>query len=237
MITRNLFNHIILALGVSCYIVTSAWAGPTLPINGNFDYDFTNGINVNNGWVTSDPEKFVLRWTTDGWTDLPPGKAWFLPDQDGSIEHSTLSQVFTFDDSGSKVLSFDIDLVVTGTIYETDVFTASLLNLSGDTPAEWQDFYTLSSDEVDPTLKKIHATGTLYFSSLSGQTVNLVFDLHHNYEDVVDTSVYLDNVQISDVPAVPAPSSILLEFLGSGIIVITSLKPKLQKLKKCICHF
>ena len=89
---------------------------------------------------------------------------------------------------------------------ETDIFTASLNN---GTP-----FYTLSStDLIAAGVTSFAQTFTYDVSSFIGAgPVKLEFNLAHDYTDVWDTTVLLDNVEL-----VPIPGALVLGTLGLGL--------------------
>jgi len=172
--------------------------------NGDFSADLTTGWTVEAGYV---------EW----WNDE---SARFAPDydQDTFFQHSTLSQIFTMD-AGLRTLSFD--LMMEAGEGETDVFTAYLLNPNDNnepliyiTGKDY--FFSLSSDgEIEDELVTI--AGDTYNLDVSGITVSevkIVFDLEHDYTDV-DTYAFLDNVQVS---LIPAPGAFMLGSIGVGFV-------------------
>ncbi|MCX5636147.1 MAG: hypothetical protein NTX52_00435 [Planctomycetota bacterium] len=135
----------------------------------------------------------------------------FGPDEEEVLQHSTLSQIFTMD-AGSRTLSFDLVMGIGGG--ETDVFTAYLLNPLTNAPLIFIDgkdyFFSLSSDgdiEKDELVSVTGDTISLDVLGLAGSDVKIVFDLAHEYGDGADTYAFLDNVNVS---LIPAPGAFLL---------------------------
>ena len=147
-----------------------------------------------NGDFSSD---LSVGWTVAGGVERWDEAARFYGDEDGEgYDHSTLTQVFTLDPL-SLILSFDVLMTTGGG--ETDYFTASL---DGTT------FYTRGSDFGGETFAE---TFTYDVSSLAGTTVELAFDLEHDYTDGYITVVSLDNVAVS---LIPTPGAVLLGSIG-----------------------
>jgi hypothetical protein len=148
--------------------------------NGDFSEDL-------DGWIV-DPINSVKPSGDD--------RAEFLQGEPGNqYPNSTLSQIFTLDQEALE-LSFYFVMITPGG--ETDIFTASL---NGNT------FYTKDSDYGGGVYEE---TFIYDVSNLAGQTVELTFDLQHDYEGS-ETTVLLDNVAVS---LVPAPGAVLLASIG-----------------------
>ncbi len=177
--------------------------------NGYFPTDLT-------GWViTNNVEQGPWLWPNGS----DNGSARFGPDEEELFEHSTLSQEFTLD-AGSQTLSFDLTMGPGGG--ETDVFTAFLLDSSGDPLIFIDDdkdyFFSLSSDgDIEDELVTIDGdTYSLDVSGITVSNVKIVFDLAHDYSiNDVDTYAFLDNVNVS---LIPAPGAFVLGSIGVGFV-------------------
>ncbi len=191
--------------------VHSLQAGLT---NGDFSTDLT-------GWIIAGRvEQGPWPWPNGS----ANGSARLAPDEEEFFLHSTLSQVFTMD-AGSRTLSFD--LMMGTEIHETDVFAAFLLDSSGDpliSIVGKDYFFSLSSDgaiEKEPVLVSVtgdandFTIGLNVSGLLAGQGVKIVFDLAHDYDDGVDTYAFLDNVNVS---LIPAPCAFVLGSIGVGFV-------------------
>jgi hypothetical protein len=172
--------------------------------NGDFSADLSIGWTVESGYVD---------WWLDSSARLAPDY-----DEDTYFLHSTLSQIFTMD-AGSQMLSFDLTMETGGG--ETDVFTAYLLNpLTGDpliSIVGKDYFFSLSSDgDIEDELVSVTGdTIWLDVSGLAGSNVKIVFDLEHDYSDEVDTYAFLDNVNVS---LIPAPCALIRGSIGVGFV-------------------
>ena len=196
-------------------IVVSLWIS-TQPVQA----DLVNGefINNLNPWIVA-PDGPVM-WVDE---DLDgDGGAFFIQDAAGVLSDSTLSQGFQLDPL-SLTLSFDflMDVVWTnGNGGETDTFTVSLLDAS-DAPlinvSGQQYFYSFNSNYTEDLATGVVVTGntvSLDVSGLVSQDVTLKFNLHHEYGDSQDTTVLLDNVAVS---VIPAPGAVLLGSIGLSL--------------------
>ncbi len=186
MIKQSFFTSIIVGIISLLVLAESASAGL---MNGDFSTDLSNGWTITNWPVVWDAGIQV---------------ASFEPDPSWNAANSTLSQSFTVE-PGLSTLSFDVLMKIkpaTGPA-ETDIFTASL---NGGMP-----FYTLSStDLITAGVSSFAETFTYDMSSFIGTgQVKLEFNLAHDYMDVWDTTVLLDNVELT-----PVPSAVLLGMLG-----------------------
>jgi hypothetical protein len=196
---------------MKCYLVKSAivlaainflsispvWALPTQPLqNGSF----SNGLN---SWT-------VGYGVTDG-----GGYAKFEQNDDSSL--STLSQSFILP-MGSSTLSFEQEMIIEGGGPPgTDVFTASLLNLTNNeiTPLV---FYHRDTDGIEWALGTIDGNKVTFdVSSLTATGdigVLLSFELYSDKSegDPVAT-VILDNVSV-----VPIPGAFILALIGIATV-------------------
>jgi len=171
--------------------------------NGDFSADLTTG--------------WTIAGRVEWWSNV---SARFGPDEEEVFQHSTLSQIFTMD-AGSRTLSFD--LVMEAGSPETDVFTASLLNPLTNAPLIFIDgndyFFSLSSDGAIEYDELVTVTGDTIWLDVSGlladSNVKIVFDLAHDYFDKTDTYAFLDNVNVS---LIPAPGAFLLGSIGVGFV-------------------
>ena len=133
---------------------------------------------------------------------------------------SILSQTFTLD-TDSQILSFDVAME-SGSGSETDIFTATLLDIDSSTyfspsgtPSYESSFYYWDNDGyVEP----YSTTVNLDVSSLAGREVFLLFELNHCLSDA-QTSVNLMDVNVS-AATIPAPASLVLSSLGIGLIAL-----------------
>jgi hypothetical protein len=115
-------------------------------------------------------------------------------------------------------LSFDLTME-TGE-GETDVFTASLLNPLTNAPlislSGKNYFFSLSSNGVIED-DLVTVTGDTYGLDVFGITVSnvkIVFDLAHEYDET-DTYAFLDNVNVS---LIPAPGAFVLGSIGIAFV-------------------
>lgn len=172
--------------------------------NGDFSADLSIGWTIESGYVD---------WWLDSSARLAPDY-----DEDTYFQHSTLSQVFMMD-AGSQLLSFDLTME-TGS-GETDVFTAYLLNPLTSSPLisiVGKDYFFSMSSDGDIEDEIVSVTGDtiwLNVSGLAGSNVKIVFDLEHDYGDDVDTYAFLDNVNVS---LIPAPCAFVLGSIGVGFV-------------------
>ncbi len=180
--------------------------------NGDFSVNLSNGWSIDAGYV---------QWWNNESARLAPDY-----DEDTFFPNSTLSQVFTMD-AGSMTLSFDPTMETE--IHETDVFTAYLLDSSGD-PLIFIDgndyFFSLSSDgdiekdelvTVTGDIINLEMTVALDVSSLSLPcNAKIVFDLAHDYSiNDPDTYAVLDNVKVT---LIPAPGAFVLGGIGIAFV-------------------
>ena len=139
---------------------------------------------------------------------------------------STLSQEFTLPALVLE-LSFDVQMsAVPGGAYDPfawpDAFTASLLDpltfdplISNQFP--YTDFFYLDNTGYVETVATVSGnTVSLDVSGLAGMDAYIVFDLWGS-EDGMLTSVSLDNVNVS---VVPAPGGLVLGLIGMGAVGI-----------------
>ena len=197
---QSIFTSIVVSIAFLFASAHSLHAGLT---NGDFSADLSVGWNIESGYVN---------WWLDSSARLAPDY-----DEDTYFQHSTLSQVFTMD-AGSQLLSFDLTMETGGG--ETDVFTAYLLDSSSDplihiTGKDY--FFSLSSDgDIEDELVSVTGdTISLNVSGLAVSNVKIVFDLEHDYGDDVDTYAFLDNVNVS---LIPAPCAFVLGSIGVGFV-------------------
>lgn len=189
------FGSIVIAL-----TAVSAFAGPNLQ-NG----DFSSGLS---GWTVE-------------WGDVTDGGGYALFQEDSIHITSTLSQEFTIP-VGALDLSFDVVMTaVSGGVSDPfawpDAFTASLLDPVTYNPLVsnpgYPDFYYLDNTGSLETIAGISGnTVSLDVSTLRGLDALLSFDLLASY-DGMSTSVSLDNVNVS---VIPAPGALLLGLIGAG---------------------
>jgi hypothetical protein len=192
------FGTIVVAL-----VGVAAFAGPTLQ-NGDFSAPDLIGWTVEYGTVTD-------------------GGGYALFEEDAFSLSSTLSQVFSLP-SGSQTLSFDVWMsAVTGGDYDPfawqDAFTASLLDPVTFDPLISNpgvtEFYYLDNTGYEETVGTVSGNKvSLDVSSWAGYDVLLSFDLWGGL-DGMHTTVSLDNVNIS---VVPAPGALLLGLIGTGAV-------------------
>jgi len=149
------------------------------------------------------------------------GYALFVEDPDLML--TSLSQEFTIPPLALE-LSFDVEMSAEGT-YDPfawpDAFTASLLDPGTFDPLISNpfvtDFYYIDNTGYVETVAKVYGNTVKFdVSSLAGQNVFLAFDLLGS-DDGMFTSVRLDNV---DVSVIPAPGALLLGLIGTGVIGI-----------------
>lgn len=179
---------------------------PTLYANLS-NGDFSAGLN---GWTVE------YGTVTDG-----GGFALF---QEHPVDlSSTLSQQFTIPALALQ-LSFDVWMsAVAGGDYDPfswpDAFTASLLDPVTFDPLISNpgvtEFYYLDNTSYEETVGTVSgSTVSLDVSSWAGYDVLLSFDLWGGLDGML-TSVSLDNVQIS---VIPAPGALLLGLIGTGTV-------------------
>lgn len=173
--------------------------------------DFSAGLS---GWSV-DP--FGGEVVDDG------GYALFVEDPDLML--SSLSQEFTIPALALE-LSFDVQMFAvpggfTDPFAWPDAFIASLLDPVTFDPLVSNpvvdDFYYLDNTGLEETVGTVSGnTVSLDISSLADMDAYLVFDLWGS-DDGLLTSVRLDNVEIS---LVPAPGALLLGLIGMGAGVL-----------------
>jgi hypothetical protein len=197
---QSILKSIAVSIAFLFALTHSLHAGIT---NGDFSADLSIGWTIESGYV---------EWWADSSARLAPDY-----DEETFFSHSTLSQVFTMD-AGSQLLSFDLTMETGGG--ETDVFTAYLLDSSSDplihiTGKDY--FFSLSSDgDIEDELVSVTGdTISLDVSGLAGSNVKIVFDLAHDYDDYTNTYAFLDNVNVS---LVPAPCAFILGSIGVGFV-------------------
>jgi hypothetical protein len=196
---------VVVCMLVSLFALSVATAAPTLQ-NGDFSGGLT-GWTVEYGTVTD-------------------GGGYALFQEDTASLSSTLTQTFNLP-VGSQTLSFDVWMSsVTGGDYDPfawpDAFTASLLDPVTFAPLifnpGFNEFYYLDNTGVEQTVGAVSGnTVTLDVSALAGQDVFLSFDLWGSL-DGMQTTVGLDNVNVSGVNVVPAPGALLLGSIGVGLV-------------------
>jgi len=162
-----------------------------------------------------------------GWTvefgDVTDGGGYALFQEDAFDLSSTLSQEFTLPVL-ALTLSFEMLMETVGEEPEepeTDWFTASLLDSLGDPLFPFLGetyFYSLSSDndeEIGEGVSVIDNRISLDdVTSLGDEQVKLVFELVPDDDDL-ETTVILDNVEVS---VIPAPGAILLASIGVALV-------------------
>lgn len=187
---------------VIAFSSVTSFAGPTLQ-NGDFSAGLT-GWNVEYGTVTD-------------------GGGYALFEEDPFDLSSTLSQQFTIPALALE-LSFDVLISSTGN-YDTaewaDAFTACLY----DNPLDlnpliynpgFDDFFYMDHTGVVEMVGSFDGTSvTLDVSAFRNLDAYLVFDLWANLNDGMTTTVSLDNVNIS---VIPAPGALLLGLIGTGLV-------------------
>jgi hypothetical protein len=191
-------------LGFSVMVLTTAgltaYASPT-PLNGDFSAGLTDW-NLEYGTVTD-------------------GGGFALFQEHATSLSSTLSQEFTIPALALE-LSFDLVMSAAGTPDPSawaDAFTASLLDPVTLDPLIYNpgytEFYYLDNTGLEQTVATVSGnTIALDISGLRGLNAFLSFDLWASY-DGMDTSVNLDNVNIS---LIPAPGALLLALMGTGAV-------------------
>ena len=176
--------------------------------------DLMNGefIDNLNPWIVA-PEGSVLREDCD---DDGDHDAKFSPEN--NPDSSILRQEFEFNEL-AQTLSFSFVMNVLEIPCgggETDTFTAKLLDEGGN-----------AVNPLEPAVDKYHfyemvASGegsfpdtvNLDVSGFRGQQVELVFSLDHDYDDCYYSTVCLDNVAVS---VIPAPGAFLLGGIGLSL--------------------
>lgn len=158
-------------------------------------------------------------WTVE-YGIVTDGGGFALFQEDPTSLTSTLSQQFTIPALALE-LSFDVVMSSTGT-YDTgtwpDAFTACLYdNPVGLNPLicnpGFNDFFYMDHTGVVETVGTFDGTSvTLDVSAFRGLDAYLVFDLLASDNGMI-TSVSLDNVNVS---VVPAPAALLLGLVGIG---------------------
>jgi hypothetical protein len=203
----------------NCYVKASvvcilagllmASVASAIPTNGDFSQPISVGWTVESGTVT----------VIDGYAKF---------EEDESLMSSLINdQPFTIP-AGALDLSFDLKMDVKG-LPSSDAFTVSLLDpgfnpLISYDPGVVTWFYYLENPYVEPmTVATVNDIGndwkrvTLHVSSLvelGPQDVLLAFDLF-SIDDTVTTTVSLDNVNVT---IIPAPGALLLGFIGTGLV-------------------
>jgi hypothetical protein len=161
-------------------------------------------------------------WTVEFGT-VTDGGGYALFEEDLSDLSSTLSQQFTIPALALE-LSFDVVMSAEGggdydPFSWADAFTASLLDPVTFDPLISNpgvtEFYHLDNTGYEETVGTVSgSTGSLDVSSWAGYDVLLSFDLWGGL-DGMQTTVSLDNVNVS---VVPAPGALVLVLIGSGMI-------------------
>ena len=135
-------------------------------------------------------------------------------EQNASSSMSTLSQIFTLP-MGTSNLSFEQEMTIKGGgLPGTDVFTASLLNLTNN---ELTVFYHHDTDGIEWAVGTVDGNKvTLDVSSLTAAgdvDVLLSFELSSDWYDGKTATVSLDNVSV-----VPAPGALILALIGTATV-------------------
>jgi len=160
-------------------------------------------------------------WTVEYGT-VTEGPGFALFEEDLFEQSSTLTQIFTIPALALE-LSFDVLMSSTGT-YDTaewaDAFMASLYDSSTGFPLDnnpgVDDFFYMEHTGLVETVGSFDGTKvTLDVSAFGGLDAYLVFDLWSNLYDGVETSVNLDNVNIT---VIPAPGALLLGLIGFSAV-------------------
>lgn len=161
-------------------------------------------------------------WTVE-WVTVTDGGGYALFEEDAFDLSSTLSQEFTIPALALE-LSFDVQMsAVPGGAFDPfawpDAFTASLLDpvtydplLSN--PGVTDYYYEENTGYVETVATVSGNTVSLDVSGLAGLDAYLVFDLWGS-DDGMLTSVSLDNVNVS---VIPAPGALLLGLIGMGAV-------------------
>ena len=199
MLNKGCFKCVFVSIVFLLVSTQSAQSGLT---NG----DFSDGLLY--PWVASGNVTY----------DEEAEAALFSEMEDGTP--STLSQQFTLE-LGSLTLSFEMLMETVVEEPETDRFTASLLD-SSDNPLfpvlGETYFYSLSSANHEETGEGVSVIDDRVslddVTSLGGEQVKLVFGLFPDDDDF-ETTVILDNVEVS---VIPAPGAILLGSIGVGLV-------------------
>ena len=184
--------------------VLSFWVLTQPVLADLYNGDFSENLD---GWTV---DEGVVDWSS-------PGVAKFSPDNDNEPIYSTLSQQFELNEL-ALTLSFDFVMNVVGPPNgESDIFMALLLDeaespVSPMDPAEekWHFYEMEASDEGS-----FSGMYTLDVWDLRGQEVELIFSLKHDYGDFLETTVLLDKVSVS---LVPAPGAVLLGSIGLSCV-------------------
>jgi PEP-CTERM motif len=190
-------------------LVVSVLSGlsQAVPTNG----DFSSGLDG---------------WTSSGFVSNVGGQALFVENPSGD-RMSSLSQDF-FLPADAKELSFKLTMSSSGGgSPDSDTFTASLLDYTTLAPLisspGYTNFYLLNDDPTQITIASVvdDSDGgklvTLDVSSLVGRHVLLNFGLYSDPLDSLNTTVSLDNVNVSTA-VVPVPSAMLLSGIGVAAI-------------------
>jgi hypothetical protein len=177
--------------------------------------------NITNGTFDTD----LIGWTPQGEVTWDGGRAKLAPTylypfgEDQVVpenDNSSLSQTFNLEEN-SKTLSFDVYMETERG--ETDKFTALLDGT--------QFYYWDSSDyeEFDDTvvwLTDVDGYSKTVNLDVSGSLTGshtLAFNLYNDYEDYVNTWIYIDNVDVSgDFPVIPVPGAVVLGGIGVGLV-------------------
>ena len=187
-------------IALLCLCLTTL-AGPTLQ-NG----DFSSGLDF---------------WNPEYGT-VTDGGGFALFQEHATSLSSTLSQEFTIPALALE-LSFDVVMSLAGN-YDTaewaDAFTACLYDNSTGFPLDnnpgVDDFFYIEHTGLFETVGSFDGTTvTLDVSAFRDMDAYLVFDLWANLYDGMETSVSLDNVNIS---VIPAPGALLLGLIGAGMV-------------------
>ena len=179
--------------------VALVWAATALGLTTLAQADLVNGdfSSGGAGWATSGVV-FFFSGTASFWEDLPYG----YTDSKGDFSYSTLMQDFSRD-STDTTLEFDFKLPGIGT--ETD-YLQLLLN------GTVIDVASTSSADSNNDGNWHHWSQDL--SAMPQGNTSIIFRLK-GYDDILDTTVEIDNVAVTSV--VPLPGAFILGNLGLGL--------------------
>jgi hypothetical protein len=194
---RDNENFFLTSIFVGIFLFLPARSATANITNGTFDTDLSD-------WTPQGP----VDWIED---EVEGGGMAKFSSTIVDKRNSSLSQPFTLE-KDSKTLSFFVEMDTLAS--ETDEFTASLDG--GEPFYSWNSSYVEVFDETIVWRTEITDNSrivnlNLDVSLLTGSHT-LAFNLYNDYEDYVDTYIYIDNVNVS---VIPSPDSLILCCIGS----------------------